>query len=51
MKERPKYWKSIKSGELFLYKDYCNHGCGGIKHGMKDLPKEGYPYTIIYENQ
>lgn len=48
MKEKPKYWVSLKTGNKYPYYEYINHGWGGERHGKKDLPKE-YPYTIEYE--
>jgi hypothetical protein len=45
----PKYHKSLKTGNLFPHDEYSNHGCGGMKGKWKDLPKDEYPYTIIYE--
>lgn len=48
MKEKPKYWVSLVAENKYPYKEYANHGCGGEKHGLKDLPDE-YPYTIEYE--
>jgi len=37
-----------KDGNEYPMKEYINHGWGGIKNGLKDLPKEGYPYTVKY---
>lgn len=28
---------------------YANHGYGGLKGGLMDLPKEAYPFTLEYE--
>lgn len=50
MKEKPKYWVSLITGNKYLYEDYSNHGYGGVKHGWNDLPDE-YPYTIEYEER
>lgn len=47
-KGRPEYFKSLVTGNTFLYEEYANHGYGGLKHGRKDLPKDEYPYTILY---
>lgn len=58
MKTKPMKWQSLKTGNEFDYHDYNNHGAGGIKcslianEGTKcfnDLPKDEYPYAIIYE--
>ncbi len=58
MKEKPKYWKSLKTGNLYDYEEYSNHGHGGWHSGFvpgegmitkNDLPKDEYPYTIVYE--
>lgn len=51
MKEKPKYWVSLVTGNKYPYKEYANHGWGGIKHGWSDLPKDEYPYTIEYEEK
>lgn len=51
MKQKPKYWKSLLTGNEFVYLDYANHGYGGIKEAKKDLPKDEYPYTIVYEEE
>ncbi len=48
--EVPDYWKSLKTGNEFDYYTYCNHGYGGIKKDKMDLPKDEYPYTIIYKS-
>jgi hypothetical protein len=60
MRSKPSNWKSLKTGNEFPYDEYCNHGNGTIKSGFvdigngrewrsfKDLPKDEYPYTIIY---
>lgn len=50
MKDTPLYWKSLKTGNAFPYYEYSNHGYGGIKDGRKDLPKDEYPYTIVYNS-
>lgn len=59
MKTKPKYWKSLITGNEFPYYEYNNHGYGGIYttfiHGIgtvsyNDLPKDEYPYTIVYED-
>lgn len=47
-KTKPKCWKSLKTGKEYSYKDYCNHGKGGEYKGWLDLPKDEYPYTIIF---
>ena len=43
--EVPSVWKSLLNGNK-----YNNHGYGGVKDGKMDLPKEEYPFTIIYVN-
>lgn len=35
-------------GRLFPKKEWHNIGTGKMKDGMKDLPKDGYPYTFKY---
>lgn len=49
MRPKPKNWKSLLTGNEFLYLEYSNHGHGGEYKGYKDLPKGEYPYTIVYE--
>ncbi len=49
MKNKPIFWKSLKTGIEYSYEEYCNHGNGGIHKGYKDLPSNEYPYTIIFE--
>ncbi len=46
---KPKFWKSLLTKNLFPFYEYANHGKGRLYSGYKDLPKDGYPYTIIYE--
>lgn len=48
MKTKPLYWKSLTTGNEYDYYEYLNHGYGGIHNNRKDLPKDEYPYTIIY---
>ncbi len=48
MKNKPTHWVSLKTGNKYPYKEYCNHGKGGIYRGYKDLPKDEYPYTLTY---
>jgi hypothetical protein len=48
MKEIPEFWVSLKTGNMYSYKEYINHGYSGIKHGFKDLPKDEYPFTLKY---
>lgn len=50
-KGRPEYFKSLVTGNTFRYEDYANHGWGGIKRGRMDLPKDEYPYTILYNEK
>ena len=40
-----------KDGGLYDIKKYINHGHGGVYRGMKDLPKDEYPYTMKYETK
>ncbi len=56
-KTTPLSWKSLKTGNVFPFYDYSNHGKGGLHSGFiagegtitrMDLPKDEYPYTIIY---
>lgn len=51
MKEKPKYYVSMKTGNKYPCKEYINHGWGGEKNGFKDLPKDEYPYVIEYEER
>ena len=48
MKGKPKYHKSTVTGNMYDYMEYTNHGYGGVKHGYMDLPKDEYPYLLIY---
>lgn len=32
------------SGNKYSKEEYINHGYGGTKHGLKDLPEDEYPY-------
>lgn len=43
------HWKSLITGNTFCVKKYVNHGYGGLHHGFMDLPKEEYPYTLLFE--
>ncbi len=36
-------------GKEYPFEDYKNHGREEFVRGFKDLPKEGYPYTVKYE--
>jgi hypothetical protein len=47
-KGRPEYFKSLVTGNTFRCDEYINHGWGGYKRGL-DLPKDEYPYTILYD--
>ncbi len=49
MKNKPIFWKSLKTGVEYSYNEYCNHENGGTHKGYKDLPIDEYPYTIIFE--
>lgn len=51
MKDKPTHWKSLKTENLYSYTEYINHGYGGEKMGYLDLPKEEYPYTLIYQSE
>ena len=44
---KTKYYKSISTGNEYAYNEYCNWGRGKTERGMKDLPKDEYPYKII----
>jgi hypothetical protein len=44
----PYVWKSLVTGKEYPFHRYTNHGFGGEYRGYKDLPAEGYPYTLIY---
>lgn len=46
-REEPINWKSLKTGNLFSYKDYSNIEVS--KNGYLILPLDEYPYTITYE--
>ena len=45
---KPEYWKSLKTGNLYLCADYHNWGGGVRKRGKEDLPADEYPYTLVY---
>lgn len=47
-KEIPSHYVS-KGGIEYPYGEYQNWGDGKTNHNRKDLPKNGYPYTIKYE--
>jgi len=49
-KTKPKFWVSLVTGNKYPYKEYANHGWGGIKRGKMDLPENEYPYTLEYED-
>ncbi len=53
MKNKPIFWKSLKTGMEYSYAEYCNHGRNEIitfdHKEYKDLPSDEYPYTIIFE--
>jgi hypothetical protein len=49
LKGMPLFWKSLVSGNEYDYTKYTNHGYGGIKQKKWiDLPKEEYPFTVVY---
>jgi hypothetical protein len=48
-REKPTHFFG-KTGNLYPTSEYINHGWGGIKKGLKDLPNDEYPYTFIYKN-
>lgn len=61
-KTKPRAWVS-RDGVEYPYGNYSNHGYGGIKvHQYRDkdgtmvykeyldLPADGYPYTLVYED-
>lgn len=45
----PKFFKSDVTGNLYDYERYRNHGHGAFQRFI-DLPKDEYPYSIIYNN-
>lgn len=55
-KTKPKFYKSNVTGNLYSYAEYVNHGFGGHKicrnteRSYMDLPADGYPYSIVYED-
>ena len=46
--DKPVFWMSLKTGNTYEYEAFCNHGQGGIYRNKMDLPKEEYPFTIVY---
>ena len=44
-------WKSLKTGNEFSRDEYLNHGYGGIRKGLIDLPTDEYPYGLIYKSK
>ena len=34
---KPEFWKSLKTGTLYIYEKYCNWGTGKPKRGKEDL--------------
>ncbi len=48
VKEKATHWVSV-DGKEYPKGEYVNHGRCGLVRGFKDLPPEGYPYTIKYE--
>ena len=48
-KLKPKYYKSTITNLLYDYNKYSNHGYGGYKNDKLDLPKNEYPFLILYE--
>jgi len=48
MKGKPKHYESTVTGNIYDYTEYTNHGYDIVKHGYKDLPKDEYPYLLIY---
>lgn len=49
VQEIPKFYKSDLTGNLYDYEKYKNHGGGDNYNGYLDLPKNEYPYSIVYE--
>lgn len=58
MKPKPVMWKSLKNGNEYPYDEYANHGKGGVHCALvaglgmvcrNDLPKDEYPFTIVFE--
>lgn len=39
------------TGEEYPASEWINHGYGGTYRGMKDLPKDGYPYRVVMTNK
>jgi len=49
--EEATHWVG-RTGKLYPVKDYVGHGKGGVDQwGFKDLPKDEYPFTIIYKTE
>ncbi len=46
-KSEPDNWKSLVTGNLFPYSEYSNIGVD--KLGYKALPKNEYPFTLVYK--
>lgn len=44
--EFPDKWKSLVNGNEYLYSEYSN--IDAPKNGYLALPKEGYPYKLLY---
>jgi hypothetical protein len=42
-----------KDGKEYLYDEYCNWGIGEgyVYKNKKDLPLDGYPYSIKYKTE
>ena len=47
MKAKPLFWKSIHTGKEYPYEAYSTHETP--RYGKLPLPKEGYPYTVIFQ--
>ena len=45
--EKPAIYKSEITGSEYSFEDYSNIG-GESKFGFRDLPKNEYPFKIIY---
>lgn len=45
--EEPTHWVSLKTSNAYSYNEYAP--VDEPKKGWLPLPKEGYPYTLMYE--
>lgn len=42
-----KHYVHSKTGERYSSAEYGNYGPDHIPPGRKDLPADGYPYTVV----